>query len=530
MSTLNDYDLHREIIDALLASDRPLNRQEINRIKTRVCARHKASRVPSNADVLQAAIPEELEVLQPLMQKRPVRTVSGVAVVAVMTEPHKCPHGKCAYCPGGPDLGVPQSYTGHEPATMRGLQHDFDSFRQTNNRLNQLSTIGHSIQKVELIVMGGDWCSKDSEYRESFVKGSLDAMNGSVSSSFDASKKLNETAEVRNVGLTFETRPDLVTPENVDDMLHMGATRVEIGVQTLSDEILETVQRGHDVDTTVRATKTLRDSGLKVCYHMMPGLPGSSPEQDLKDFETLFSDSRFQPDMLKIYPTLVVQNTKLYDWWVDGTYSPYTNDEIVDIVSQAVGKMPEYVRIQRMQRDIPLHQIEAGLSKGNLRELVYHRMQEMGLRNPTIRYREVGHYQMRSEKALSSDQVQLIRRQYEANEGTEIFLSFEDTDLDVIFGFLRLRKPSEDAFRPEVKDGVIIRELRVYGPVVDIGERDPEAWQHLGMGERLIAEAENIGRDEFGSHRILVNSGLGVKPYYRTLGFDDHGPYLSKNL
>ncbi|MFX1603406.1 MAG: tRNA uridine(34) 5-carboxymethylaminomethyl modification radical SAM/GNAT enzyme Elp3 [Promethearchaeota archaeon] len=530
MSTLNDYDLHREIIDALLASDRPLNRQEINRIKTRVCARHKASRVPSNADVLQAAIPEELEVLQPLMQKRPVRTVSGVAVVAVMTEPHKCPHGKCAYCPGGPDLGVPQSYTGHEPATMRGLQHDFDSFRQTNNRLNQLSTIGHSIQKVELIVMGGDWCSKDSEYRESFVKGSLDAMNGSVSSSFDASKKLNETAEVRNVGLTFETRPDLVTPENVDDMLHMGATRVEIGVQTLSDEILETVQRGHDVDTTVRATKTLRDSGLKVCYHMMPGLPGSSPEQDLKDFETLFSDSRFQPDMLKIYPTLVVQNTKLYDWWVDGTYSPYTNDEIVDIVSQAVGKMPEYVRIQRMQRDIPLHQIEAGLSKGNLRELVYHRMQEMGLRNPTIRYREVGHYQMRSEKALSSDQVQLIRRQYEANEGTEIFLSFEDTDLDVIFGFLRLRKPSEEAFRPEVKDGVIIRELRVYGPVVDIGERDPEAWQHLGMGERLIAEAENIGRDEFGSHRILVNSGLGVKPYYRTLGFDDHGPYLSKNL
>jgi elongator complex protein 3 len=192
--------------------------------------------------------------------------------------------------------------------------------------------------------------------------------------------------------------------------------------------------------------------------------------------------------------------------------------------------MPKYVRIQRMQRDIPLHQIEAGLSKGNLRELVHNRMQELGLRNPTIRYREVGHYQMRSETVLAFDQVQLIRRQYEANKGTEIFVSFEDTDLDVIFGFLRLRRPSEEAFRPEVKDGVIIRELRVYGPVVDIGERDPEAWQHLGLGEKMITEAENIGRDEFGSHRILVNSGLGVKPYYRTLGFDDHGPYLSKNL
>ena len=530
MSTLNDYDLHREIIDTLLASDRVLNRQEINRIKTRVCARHKASRVPSNADVLQAAIPEELEILQPFMQKRPVRTVSGVAVVAVMTEPHKCPHGKCAYCPGGPDLGVPQSYTGHEPATMRGLQHDFDSFRQTTNRLNQLHTIGHSIQKVELIVMGGDWCSKDSEYRESFVKGSLDAMNGSVSRSLGASKKLNETADVRNVGLTFETRPDLVTPENIDDMLRMGATRVELGVQTLSDEILETVQRGHDVDTTVRATKMLRDSGLKVCYHMMPGLPGSSPKQDLNDFEALFSDSRFQPDMRKIYPTLVVKNTKLYDWWVEGNYSPYTNDEVVNLVSQAVGKMPEYVRIQRMQRDIPLHQIEAGLSKGNLRELVHKRMKELGLRNPTIRYREVGHYQMRSEEAIALDQVQLVRRQYDANEGTEIFLSFEDTALDVIFGLLRLRNPSEDGHRPEIENSAVIRELRVYGPVVDIGERDPEAWQHLGLGERMISAAEEIGRDEFDSKRILVNSGLGVKPYYRTLGFEDLGPYLSKNL
>ena len=304
-----DYQFHRAIIDALLSSEQALDRRIINRIKNRICAEFKQSEVPSNADVLQAAIPEESDVLLPFMQKRPVRTISGVAVVATMTEPIACPHGKCAYCPGGPDLGVPQSYTGHEPATMRGLQHDFDSYDQTESRLEQLSTIGHSIQKVELIVMGGDWCSKPFEYRESFVKGALDAMNGERSSTLGQAMKTNETAKVRNVGLTFETRPDWVTEESIDEMLQMGATRVELGVQCLSDDILELVQRGHDVQSTVHATQMLRDAGLKICYHMMPGLPSSTPQRDVEDFKTLFNDPRFQPDMLKIYPTIVVKDT-----------------------------------------------------------------------------------------------------------------------------------------------------------------------------------------------------------------------------
>ncbi|MFX1560715.1 MAG: tRNA uridine(34) 5-carboxymethylaminomethyl modification radical SAM/GNAT enzyme Elp3 [Promethearchaeota archaeon] len=528
----DDYHIHREIVEMLLGSQEPLSKRVINRIKNSVSAKYKLAKTPRNADILQSTVPEETEILRPFLQKRPVRTVSGVAVVATMTTPHECPHGKCAYCPGGPDLGVPQSYTGHEPATMRGIQNDFDPFRQVESRLTQLSTIGHSINKVELIVMGGDWCSKPPEYQEFFVKGCLDAMNRSVSPDIEQAKNMNETAEVRNVGLTFETRPDWVTQESIDTMLNLGATRVEIGVQTLSDAILQKVDRGHGVLETIMASKMLRDSGLKVCYHIMPGLPGATVESDLDTFKQLFSDPRFRPDMLKIYPTIVVKNTKLYDWWKSGEYTPYTNEQIVSLVSDAVSTMPEYVRIQRMQRDIPLHQIEAGLNKGHLRELVHQRMKANGQRNPTIRFREIGHFQMRSEEVINPDSIQLVRRDYDASDGTEVFLSFEDPKLDVLFGFLRLRSPSSDAYRVELieKPSVMIRELRVYGPVVDIGKRDRDAWQHLGLGEKLMSEAEEIGRTDFDASQILVNSGIGVKEYYRALDFVDRGPYLAKSL
>ncbi|MFX1485085.1 MAG: tRNA uridine(34) 5-carboxymethylaminomethyl modification radical SAM/GNAT enzyme Elp3, partial [Promethearchaeota archaeon] len=329
-----------------------------------------------------------------------------------------------------------------------------------------------------------------------------------------------------------ETRPDWVSQESIDSMLDLGATRVEIGVQSLSDEILEKVGRGHGVAETAQASKMLRDSGLKVCHHIMPGLPGATPQSDLETFDLLFTDPRFCPDMLKIYPTIVVENTKLYEWWLAGEYDPYTADQIVDLLSMAVSRMPEYVRIQRMQRDIPLHQIEAGLDKGNLRELVHQKMQSDGLRNPTIRFREVGHFTLRSKQTVDLDTIEPVRREYTASDGKEFFLSYEVPDLDVILAFLRLRLPSEKAHRLEISDGPcsLIRELRVYGPVVEIGERDSEAWQHLGLGEKLLETAEQISRDELGVDRILVNSGVGVKEYYRNLGFQDLGPFLSKNL
>jgi len=264
----------------------------------------------------------------------------------------------------------------------------------------------------------------------------------------------------------------------------------------------------------------------------MPGLPGATPETDLETFRTLFSDSRFRPDMLKIYPTIVVKNTKLYDWWQSGEYTPFTNEEVISVVSDAVSELPEYVRIQRMQRDIPLHQIEAGLNKGHLRELVHQRMKAEGQRNPTIRFREIGHFQMRSDEEINPDNMELVHRDYESSDGNEVFISFEDPNMDVLYGFLRLRSPSPDSHRAELteKPSVIIRELRVYGPVVDIGKRDRDAWQHLGLGEKMMAEAEEIGRTEYAASQILVNSGIGVKEYYRHLGFVDRGPYLAKKL
>ncbi len=527
----DNHSLHREIIQFLLEYPEELNKRVVNRVKNDVCGKYSLGDIPSNADILQDTVGAETEILLHVLQKRPVRTVSGVAVVATMTQPHACPHGKCAYCPGGPDAGVPQSYTGHEPATMRGIQNDFDSYRQVSGRLEQLDATGHSTNKIELIVMGGDWCSKSKEYREAFVKGCLDAMNDTQSESLEQAKQRNETSERRNVGITFETRPDMVTPENIDDMLRLGATRVEIGVQTLSNDILEYVERGHSTRETALATQLLRDSGLKICYHLMPGLPGSSLEGDLKVFDDIFKNEQYRPDKLKIYPTIVVKNTKLYDWWKSGEYEPYSTEEMVSLISKAVSRMPEYVRIQRMQRDIPMHQVEAGLDKGNLRELVQERMKEENLRNPTIRYREIGHFQLRNDMDIHLDSIELVRRNYGASGGQEVFLSYEASKLDVIFGFLRLRLPSSDAHRPELSDDTaIIRELRVYGPVVEIGDRDSDAWQHFGLGEEMVKASETISRDEFGVGRIAVNSGIGVKPYYRNLGFQDDGPYLVKSL
>ncbi len=522
----------REIIDRILSAGQRPDRETINRIKNFVCGQYGLSSVPSNVEVLKYAEPDEFETLRLLLHKRPVRTISGVAVIAVMTRPQACPHGRCAYCPGGPTVGVPQSYTGHEPATMRGIEHNFDPHAQVHSRIRQLRNIGHPVQKAELIVMGGDWCSKEYEYRSWFVKRCLDAMNDCDSEDLNKARSKNEHAPVRNIGTTFETRPDCVTPKSVDEMLEMGATRVEIGVQTLSDDILRLVERGHDSIAIAHATKLLRDCGLKVGYHIMPGLPGADFSSDLKTFEMIFSDSRFRPDMLKIYPTLVVRGTKLYEWWKSGQYHPYTDEQIIKLLAEAISKMPPYVRIQRIQRDIPIHQIEAGLKKGNLRELIHNELERRGLKDPTLRYREVGHYNLRTGQLVRSENLRLIRLDYEASDGMEIFLSIEEPRAGIVIGFLRLRSPSETAHRPEVKARrcVLIRELRVCGPMIELGQRDTNAWQHTGLGKILINEAERIGLEALDAKRILVNSGLGVKEYYRSIGFSDMGPYLGKDL
>ena len=300
-----------------------------------------------------------------------MRTISGVAVVAVMTSPTECPHGRCIPCPGGPITQSPQSYTGFEPAAMRGSLNKFDPFEQVKARIEQLTAIGHPTDKIDLIIMGGTFTARDLYYQEWFVKSCFDAMNTIKGENLEQAKKINETSNHRCIGLTVETRPDWFRIQQIDQSLQFGVTRVELGVQSIFDDVLFSMNRGHTISDTIFATRLAKESGLKICYHMMPGLPKSSEDKDLLGFKELFSNPQFQPDMLKIYPTLVIKNTPLYRQWKEGTYTPLSTDEAVNLISKMLTYVPEYVRIQRIQRDVPAQYIECGVQKSNLRPVSY---------------------------------------------------------------------------------------------------------------------------------------------------------------
>ncbi|MEM2122137.1 MAG: tRNA uridine(34) 5-carboxymethylaminomethyl modification radical SAM/GNAT enzyme Elp3 [Candidatus Bathyarchaeia archaeon] len=495
----------------------------LNRVKLEFCRRFNADRVQSNTELISLLEGED-ELRYKLALKRR-RSSSGVIVVAVMAKPHPCPHGRCIYCPS--ISGVPQSYTGHEPSSMRGLQHGFDPFLQVKSRLGQLRDMGHELDKVELVIQGGTFPSTPLEYQKWFVKRCLDAINGMESSSIEDAKRNAEYAQIRNSGITIETRPDWCKEGHVDTMLQLGATRIEIGVQTLDDEIYRLVKREHTVSDVVEALRIAKDSGLKVCVHMMPGLPGSNPEKDLGDFEKLFKDPRFKPDMLKIYPCLVLQDSELYDWWISGRYKPYELETVLDLLAKVKRMVPPWVRIMRIQRDIPAKMIVDGVKKSNLRQLVHKRLSETGGRCRCIRCREVG---LKPDKLRPSElNIETKEIVYEASEGLEIFISAEDFDREVLIGYLRLRIPSEKAHRPEAHDSAIVRELHVYGRMLPIGRRSPEAFQHKGWGRRLLQEAEDEAV-KHGVEKILVTSGLGVKSYYARQGYIHYGPYMAKIL
>jgi len=448
-----------------------------------------------------------------------------------MTQPYPCPKDEpCVYCPGGPSQGVPQSYTGREPACLRGVQHEYNPFSQVKSRIEQLRAIGHDVDKIDLIIMGGTFPATPIEYQESFIKGCLDAITGIESKNLDEAKKNAETSALKNVGITVETRPDWAKEKNVDSMLQMGVTRVEIGVQNIYDDIYELINRGHTVKEVVEATRILKDSGLKVCYHMMPGLPGSDFDRDLEAFKTIFSDTKFKPDMLKIYPCLVIKGTKLYEWWLQGKYRPYNTEDAVKLLVEVKKIVPPWVRIMRVQRDIPSYLIEAGVKKSNLREITWNEMEKLGLTCRCIRCREVGHKFSNNSIEESMDDIRLVKTVYEASQGLEIFLSYEDVKRDTLIGYLRLRIPSERVHRPELASAAIIRELHVYGPLVPVGKRSSKAWQHRGYGEVLLAEAEKISREEYDKKKIAVTSALGTKLYYKRFGYTYDGVYMSHKL
>ncbi|MCI4318439.1 MAG: tRNA uridine(34) 5-carboxymethylaminomethyl modification radical SAM/GNAT enzyme Elp3, partial [Thermoplasmata archaeon] len=377
--------------------------------------------VPSNVDWLNTRPIREQERWAHSVRRRPSRTLSGVAIVAVMTAPARCPHGRCTYCPGGVENNSPQSYTGEEPSALRGAQFGFDARAITENRLSTLETIGHPTSKVEVILMGGTFPSRPKPYRDQVFQGVFDGLNGNRSTSLAEAQALNESADRRLVSLTVETRPDWCDGRILPELLDAGVTRVEIGVECLHDEVLIAVGRAHGTEEVVTATREARDRGLKVCYHMMLGLPGMDPGKDIADFHRLFDDPDFRPDMLKIYPTLVLPGTPLYDDWKAGKYAPYDTETAVDVLSQEKEALPPWVRIQRIQRDIPARLIAAGVRASNIRELAIRRLAERGRRCPCLRCREPGRRaRPRAEEFLP------VERKYEAAGGRELFLSFED--------------------------------------------------------------------------------------------------------
>ena len=548
----------RIIIDDILKG-KISTRRDLEVSKRQLCRDLKLSKFMSNADILEYARPEEKEIVSAILKKKPTRTMSGVAIVAVMCHPHKCPHGRCFYCPESEI--APPSYTGEEPAALRGRMYDFHPYVQCFNRLKQLKKIGHPIDKVELIIMGGTFPSRDLCYQEWFTSQCLKAMtdfgliienkpenyeynmdfdeirgfeNGVLKSYppsdyvlIDDVQRANESSKVRCVGMTFETRPDYCKKEHINRMLDFGVTRVELGVQTLSDDLYKRIKRGHTIADVVEANQLLRDSAIKVAMHMMPGL-FSDEKQDLKMFKRLFSDENFKPDMLKIYPCLVTKGSELYDLWKEGKYSPYTDEEAVELIVKIKRILPKWVRTMRIQRDIPSTLIEAGVRKSNLGELVYNRLEAEHVNCQCIRCREIGHKKTR--QTYSLDDFELFKESYNVCGGTEHFLSIEDFNEESIAGFLRLRIPSENHFRSEITDKTaLVRELHVYGNMIKIGDKNPRIGQHTGFGEKLLKEAETIAMDS-GRDEVAIISGIGSRNYYRKFGYEKVGPYMIKRL
>ena len=507
--------------------------RDLNRLKMEIAEKYQLNRIPSNSEIISQLKANEKRRLLPLLQRKKTRTISGVTVIAVMTKPHPCPQpDPCAYCPGGPQFGVPQSYTGFEPAAMRGLQNEFDPYRQVRSRMEQLEAIGHKVDKIELIIMGGTFPATPVDYQYWFVQHCLEAITGQETKDIEEAKKKAENSRIRNVGITVETRPDWAKETHVDHMLSLGVTRVEIGVQNPSDTIYRQVGRTHTRQDVIDATRIMKDAGLKVVYHLMPGMPGSNFKKDLAAFKEVCSNANFKPDMIKIYPCLVVKGTKVYEWYEEGKYRPYTSEEAANLIAEMKKMIPPWMRVMRVQRDIPAPLIVAGVKRSNLRQMVQEKLKKEGLRCRCIRCREVGHRVAIDKVKPNMDNVKILRTDYEASEGEDIFISAEDPENDVLIGYVRLRVPSKSAHRSEVKTVpcTIVRELHVYGPLVPVGEHIDRAWQHKGLGGSLMSEAERITKEDYDLKKILVISALGTKEYYMRLGYKYDGVYVSKIL
>ena len=497
------------------------SKNELGRLKRRY-AKKSGAILPTNNKLLEIYRKmlkkneiQKNNTIELLLQTRNVRSLSGVAIVSVLTKPYPCP-GKCLYCPT--EKGMPKSYLSNEPAVMRAILNKFHPHKQVKMRLKALQGNGHPTDKVELIVIGGTWSYLPKKYQIWFIKQCFDAANDRKAKNLQQAQKINETAKNRIIGLTLETRPDFINEKEIERMRMLGATRIELGAQSLYDDTLYYNHRGHGVKDLIYATKLLKEAGFKICYHMMPNLPGSNIKKDRQMFKKLFSNPDFQPDMLKIYPCVVLKEAELYKLWKQGGYKPYSDKQLASLLADIKKNIPYYVRINRLVRDIPSTSVVAGNKISNLRQI----LKNKGIVCRCIRCREAGHNKCTGRKIV------MFRENYDASGGKEIFLSFESPDRKILYAFLRLRVNFADALF--LKNTAIIRELHTYGQTIPINQKS-NAIQHKGLGKKLMAEAEKIVRKKFPRvKKIAVISGIGVREYYCKLGYELENTYMVKNV
>lgn len=519
----------------------PKNESELNECLRRMF-KGTGKPIPSKSELIKAY--HELvasgklkrsPLLEHVLRKRSVRTLSGVTIVTVLTKPYFCP-GKCVYCPNEP--GMPKSYISDEPAAARALALRFDPYAQTIERIRTLQKNGHPTDKIELIVKGGSWNAYPLSYQHWFILSCFQAANETNNKKQIAEKDIkiikkrladaqqkNETAKHRIIGLTLETRPDLINENSLKEMRQLGCTRVELGVQTIDDKILKLIKRGHSAAETARATKLLKNYGFKVDYHLMPQLPGSTPAKDAKMLAEIFANSDYRPDMIKIYPCIAVRKSPLYKWIKSKKFKPYSDKKLIELLINFKSSVPRYVRISRLIRDIPGHHIVAGNKMTNLRQVIQSEMALRGLKCNCLRCREIGRKNANSlrHKNTVTQKPKLYIEKYKANEGTEYFLSFEDANREFIFAFCRLRIDKAGIYP------AFIRELHTYGPALEIGGRSRRASQHKGLGAKLVAEVEKICKKNKIT-KLAVISGVGVRDYYRKLSYKLDNSYLVKSL
>ena len=508
--------IEEKIIEQII-KDKITAPEKLDALKRKISKEHKVpnfsniSLLKSYHNLLKNKTIKKNQNLENLLRKRKIRSLSGIVAVSVLTKAWPCP-GKCTYCPS--EKGLPKSYLSGEPAVERAKIENFDPYKQFKTRIESLEMQGHPTDKVELRIIGGSFTYYTKKYQSWFVKKCFDAANKRDSDSLEQSQKKNETARNRIVGISIETRPDLIDKDEILNLRKLGVTMVELGVQTIYDDILKKCKRGHSVEQTIQATRMLKDAGFKVMYQIMPNLPGSTTKRDFECARTIFNDTRFMPDWLKIYPCVVCKNTELYKIWKRGKHKTYSDKRLIELLIEIKQILPYWVRVARLFRDIPSQKIEAGSKFSNLRQIIQAKMREQGKICHCIRCREV------REDYDPNEKIFLFRKDYTASQGKEIFLSFENKKRTKLFSLLRLRISNNSA---------MIRELHTFGQMARISEK-PLSAQHKGLGKKLIKKCEKITKNEFNLEKIAVISGIGAREYYRKLGYRLANTYMVKNL